>query len=112
MLSKNTYADPTWFDPSIHPEFSSWLAKCEKDNSKVVCFPCQKDVSLSNMGVRALTSHSSGEKHRRNCSMVKQTIDISSFFVPKKTSSCSSSTKCRISHSKSLTAKKATPYTE
>ena len=44
------------------------------------CIPCKKAIELSNMGIRAVTSHATGAKHKRNCAIVVKTPDITSFF--------------------------------
>ena len=52
---------------TINPQFSSWV-KTLKDPNRVLCCYCQRAFALSNMGKRALASHMSSDKHKRNVS--------------------------------------------
>ena len=40
----------------------------------------QKTIELSNMGIRAVTSHAAGAETKKNCAIVVKTPDITSFF--------------------------------
>lgn len=55
-----------WLDP-LHPEFDKsfvgWLTKLDSRNGQ--CGLCKKAIFLSNMGKRAIISHTNGRKHQQ-----------------------------------------------
>ena len=70
MPVKQTFCDPNWFVKELNPDIAEWLKPVENDNTRVFCIPCKKTIELSNMGIRAVKSHTAGLKHKRNCDNV------------------------------------------
>ena len=52
--------------------YRHWLAKVPGDRTKYRCFLCGETRALSNMGVKALMSHSKGTKHEKKTGAVQR----------------------------------------
>lgn len=76
MPSKSRFND-SWLDSERH---KSWLAKCEKSVFYAYCKVCKKEFCLSNMGERALVSHTEGKKHQSKVISIEKNVPIPSFF--------------------------------
>ena len=72
-----------WEDPSLHPNFSTWVKPVKTGSSDDVyffsCKVCYGKLSLSNMGVNALTSHASSKGHQKKSQVVKK-MNINTFL--------------------------------
>lgn len=60
MSHKRAQYDDTW---STNPAFSDWIEK--KTLYQAYCKVCMKNIELSNMGKRAITSHANGAGHQK-----------------------------------------------
>ena len=74
--AKQTFFSNTWLTDS---RFSLWLSK-SNDSTKATCKLCKRDFSLSNMGLKAVISHSEGANHIKR---VKEKEEIKNFFNKK-----------------------------
>ena len=85
--NKQTIFNEDWVK---EPEFSSWVVKDPKSNTKARCKVCGHSFLLGNMGRMALISHSKGKKHKNKVQLSrelkKKTESISSFFGKPSTS--------------------------
>ena len=62
-------------------EFKEWLLPDNADSTKAKCKLCQKSITLSNMGTRALKSHAQGKRHQSLLlHVVKGTVDLKEYF--------------------------------
>jgi len=61
MSNKKTTFNENWIS---NPKFKSWVNADDNNTNAFVCVICHKSVSLSNMGVQALTSHMNSKKHQ------------------------------------------------
>ena len=68
-----------WIDKNIHPEWSPWLQESQSKD-KAYCNVCKKTISLSNMGIQAIKSHSIGAKHKKNIAAQQKSVPIGFFF--------------------------------
>ena len=59
------------------PQFSSWISKTS-NATKARCKIFMKDIDIANMGVSALKSHATGDRH--NCILKEQENKISCFL--------------------------------
>lgn len=55
-----------WVDESLNPQFAGWV-KNQWEMTQVKCYApfLKKNISLSNMGKQALTSHLDSVKHKK-----------------------------------------------
>ena len=82
---KQTYFDQRWFN---NEKVADWLEK-GIDSEHFGCKYCKrKNLKLSNMGVRALSSHITGKKHK---DAAKVRTEVRSFFSKHSSSSVSKS---------------------
>lgn len=83
MSLRKTVFNDEWLDPKEFPGFS-WLSKINEVTAH--CKTCHKDIFLSNMGIKALTSHATSKKHKETLikEKGKRNLSITAF--------CSSST--------------------
>jgi len=60
-MTKQTYFDEKWLKDTGY----DWLDACDNDRTSFKCRLCCKVLKLSNMGLKAIKSHSENAKHRR-----------------------------------------------
>lgn len=82
-MSKSCCFQLDWLNPSIEPDWSTWLRQVNEDPHKALCSICRKIINLSNMGRQAVKSHASYSKHIRLCKVLAKTPSISSCFSSK-----------------------------
>lgn len=66
MSAKKCYFNKVWLDPRVNSEFVDWLDEYPDDTTAAYCKICCKKINLSNMGRKAVVSHSKGPKHIKN----------------------------------------------
>lgn len=67
-----------WLSSSKFPEYSKWISK--KNSATAYCKLCRKEISLSNMGSKALHSHSKSLKHVVIIKETEKHSNISTFY--------------------------------
>ena len=72
--SKHTYFQVGWLSSE---EFKAWLCKAST-KGEARCRLCQTNMALSNMGIRALSSHAGNKSHVKK---VKELAEIKNFFA-------------------------------
>lgn len=95
MACKKTTFNKLWLDSKHSPEFADWLDEVKGASDQAYCKMCKVKISLSNMGRRAIVSHTSSVKHKK-CSEMANAFDHSAFerfkFTPKAEPACANST--------------------
>ena len=61
IMPNKTYFHETWLSDS---RFVGWIARSVSKET-AHCKLCECDISLSNMGEKALQSHAAGKKHKK-----------------------------------------------
>ena len=74
------------------PQYQSWLQEDKTDSTKCYCKLCKQSISLSNMGVGAVRSHSVSKRHKEQTAL-KGVTDIRSCFASGASTSSGSSSK-------------------
>ena len=72
MLKKVCSFNDDWFND---PRFSKWIAR-DKSSVKARCTICGCSFNLSNMGIGAVISHSTGKKHISKTVVVTSTLSF------------------------------------
>jgi hypothetical protein len=67
-----------------HPDFATWVKSVDGDPHMAYCQLCRKSIFLSNMGKRALASHSQSKKHKASSNKQCSQVDMRSHLKPKK----------------------------
>ena len=101
--------EKTYFQDSLldSEEFKEWLVKVKDDNTQVRCRRCQKTISLSNMGIKALKRHASCKRNK------EITQKVSSFFSSKQKDQTTKEAACAESSAGSSSSEKdQTPKTQ
>ncbi|KAH8026422.1 hypothetical protein HPB51_020406 [Rhipicephalus microplus] len=90
---KNCSFNADWANPSVS-DYASWIRPVENDPHKAMCTACQKTFLLSNMDLRAVSSHASSKKHIAALKFLKSASQpkLLSFFESPMDASPSSST--------------------
>ena len=70
-----------WIDPSMEPEWSTWLRPVANEPNGAYCNTCRKKFYLSNMGRQAIIIHASYAKHIRQSNLIAKTLSIKSCFT-------------------------------
>lgn len=78
-MSKKSVFRSIWKDSSSYPTFSKWVEEDQNSINNARCRYCKAVFSLSNMGVRALSSHENSKKHIQNFNSLFRTNDIRLF---------------------------------
>jgi hypothetical protein len=79
-MARHCKFDDCWVDGKTFPEFSSWLEK--KTLYQAYCKICMKTIELSNMGKRALISHSKGAAHIKRMNAKNSNQPLKAFVIP------------------------------
>lgn len=74
---KKTRFNERWL---LESKFSLWLKPVEKDNYAAYCMFCKTTFALSNMGKRAVTSHSEGKKHQVAVESSSRVLPLNRYF--------------------------------
>lgn len=68
-----------WIDD---PEFKDWLEEIPSDIHRAKCSVCKTTFSLSNMGRRAVRSHSKGAQHQSRIRAAQSSLSMKCFATP------------------------------